>query len=376
MNNTNSLGQFLSILYVSPLLVRFTVVLSLASLLINCTDITEAVTPPAAVNNRSNVVLVRTTQVENRQFDELLYFAAIARARQRASLSFQVGGTVQARHAEIGQSVVKGEVVATLYNPQLQPAADAAQARLEQLRSDLYQAKRDLVRFEEIHEQGLLAIQSIEQQRTLVQSTLASIDNAKALADQTRQLNEERELLAPFAGRIEAVLLEPGEFAQPGHAVMRLAAQDGMEVEVRVPPHILGATQAGQEIPVRDSLTGMSYMGVVSKVGGTSSGENGLYPLVVNMQGGNLKGGESLEVGIKRITAAQISIPIGAIMRSAAGLTVFKNEGGIAKRTNVEVTQITGDRAVLVAGSLNFEDEVVYAGLSRLADRDEIEVLQ
>ena len=157
---------------------------------------------------------------------------------------------------------------------------------------------------------------------------------------------------------------------------MRLAAQDGMEVEVRVPPHILGATRAGQEIPVRDSLTGMSYMGVVSKVGGTSSGENGLYPLVVNMQGGNLKGGESLEVGIKRITAAQISIPIGAIMRSAAGLTVFKNEGGIAKRTNVEVTQITGDRAVLVAGSLNFEDEVVYAGLSRLADGDEIEVLQ
>jgi hypothetical protein len=63
-------------------------------------------------------------------------------------------------------------------------------------------------------------------------------------------------------------------------------------------------------------------------------------------------------------------------MRSAAGLTVFKNEGGIAKRTNVEVTQITGDRAVLVAGSLNFEDEVVYAGLSRLADGDEIEVLQ
>ena len=111
-------------------------------------------------------------------------------------------------------------------------------------------------------------------------------------------------------------------------------------------------------------------------MGGTSSGENGLYPLVVNMQGGNLKGGESLEVGIKRITAAQISIPIGAIMRSAAGLTVFKNEGGIAKRTNVEVTQITGDRAVLVAGSLNFEDEVVYAGLSRLADGDEIEVLQ
>jgi RND family efflux transporter MFP subunit len=360
---------------VSSMLIRFIAACSLAALLVSCSDNTEPVTPIAADNNTPNVVLVRTTQVEDRQFDELLYFAAIARARQRASLSFQVGGTVQARHSEIGQTVRKGEVVATLYNPQLQPAAEAAEARLQQLRSDLDQSKRDLVRFEEIHDQGLLSIQCVEQQRTLVQSASAAIDNAKALAVQTSQLNEERELLAPFTGRIEAVLLEPGEFAQPGQAVMRMAAEDGMEVEVRVPPHILGAMQAGQEIPVRDSLTGKSYTGVVSEVGETSSGENGLYPLVVNMEGGNLRGGESLEVGIKRITDAQISVPVGAIMRSAAGLTVFKNERGIAKRTKVEVTQITGDRAVLVAGSLNIEDEVVYAGLSRLADGDKIEVL-
>jgi RND family efflux transporter MFP subunit len=364
---------------IRPILTRITVACLLAALLTTglgaCSDSTEVSTPIAANSYSSNAVLVRTAVVEDRQFDELLYFAAIARARQRASLSFQVGGTVQARHAQIGQRVVKGEVVATLYNPQLQPAAEAAEARLQQLRSDLDQAERDLVRFEEIHDQGLLSMQNVEQQRTLVQSTLSAIDNAKALATQTSQLNEERELLAPFAGRIEMVLVEPGEFAQPGQAVMRMAAEDGMEVEVRVPPHILGAMQAGAKIPVRDSLAGKTYMGVVSEVGESSSGENGLYPLVVNMAGSDLKGGESLEVGINRMTASQISIPVGAVMRSAAGLSVFRDAQGIAKRTAVEVAQITGDRAILVVGSLGIKDKVVYAGLSRLADGDKIEVL-
>jgi RND family efflux transporter MFP subunit len=347
----------------------------LATLLVACSDSSEPAALIAPSNNTPSVVLVRTALVEERQFNELLYFAAIARARQRASLSFQVGGTVQARRAQIGQAIVKGEVVATLYNPQLKPAAEAAEARLQQLRVDFDQAERDLVRFEEIHDQGLLSIQNVEQQRTLVRSTLSAIDNAKAVAVQTSQLNKERELLAPFAGRIEAILLEPGEFAQPGQAVMRMAADDGIEVEVRVPPHILGVMQVGQEMPVRDSLTGKTYVGVVSEVGETSSGENGLYPLVVSMEGQNLKGGESLEVGIKRITDAQISIPIGAVMRSAAGLTVFKVARGIAQRTKVEVAHITGGRAVLVAGSLNIADEVVYAGLSRLADGDNIGIL-
>ncbi|MFT6010580.1 MAG: hypothetical protein ACI96P_000811, partial [Candidatus Azotimanducaceae bacterium] len=65
----------------------------------------------------------------------------------------------------------------------------------------------------------------------------------------------------------------------------------------------------------------------------------------------------------------------GAVMRSAVGLTVFKIARGIAQRTKVEVAHITGGRAVLVAGSLNIADEVVYAGLSRLADGDKIKVL-
>jgi multidrug efflux pump subunit AcrA (membrane-fusion protein) len=99
MSKINGLCQCLNIVDAKRLLVRFTVACSLAALLVNCTDITEAVAPAAAVKSMPNAVLVRTTQVENLQFDELLYFAAIARARQRASLSFQVGGTVQARHS-------------------------------------------------------------------------------------------------------------------------------------------------------------------------------------------------------------------------------------------------------------------------------------
>ncbi|WVM93453.1 hypothetical protein ULG90_05840 [Halopseudomonas pachastrellae] len=48
-----------------------------------------------------------------------------------------LSGGWHAGHAaiEIGQQVAAGEVLATLYNPQLEPARDAARARLAELQA-------------------------------------------------------------------------------------------------------------------------------------------------------------------------------------------------------------------------------------------------
>ena len=73
---------------------------------------------------------------------------SVARARQRANLTFQVGGVIASRTVEIGQQVTQGEELAQLYNPQLLPARDAASARLEQLESDNRQAVLDLERIQ------------------------------------------------------------------------------------------------------------------------------------------------------------------------------------------------------------------------------------
>ena len=63
-------------------------------------------------------------------------------------------------------------------------------------------------------------------------------------------------------------------------------------------------------------------------------------------------------------------------MRSAQGLTVFKlDNGDRVRRVSVDVARITGDRVLLADGSLKEGDQVVYAGLTRLADNDRVNVL-
>jgi len=343
-------------------------------LLVACGDSSEIETQ-ATVADRVSVRAAAVQTVES--FPEY-YFAGTTRVRQRATLSFQLSGTLAERHVEIGDQVIEGQKLARLHNPQLAPARDAAQARLAQLTSDLSQARRELQRIDALHSRGVVAVQDLEQQQARLDSLQAAIDNANADLSQAEDLLMETELKAPFAGTIENVLLEPGEYLQPGQAVMRMSSDDGLEVEVNLPPHLIGDLHIGQTVDVRRSLDGRALSGQVLELG-QSNTRSSLYPLVVSLDDQYLQTGEAVEVSIIQPQDNALALPITAIMRSAGGLSVFRLTNGRAQRVPVAVSQIQGELAILAStpdtGTLAAGDAVVYAGLTRLTDGDLVEVL-
>src|SRR5690606_30494417 len=134
-------SQFISSLHTirSPIMsARILVILAILSLLHACSPAPSLEGPPDSV---ISAVPVRVAPVELRAGTEVLRFASVARVRQRANLTFQVAGVIAEREVEIGQEVAQGQVLVRLYNPQLLPAGDAAQARLDQLESERGRAR-------------------------------------------------------------------------------------------------------------------------------------------------------------------------------------------------------------------------------------------
>ncbi|UAW97112.1 efflux RND transporter periplasmic adaptor subunit [Halopseudomonas nanhaiensis] len=320
-------------------------------------------------------VPVRVTEVSLAQATEPLRFAGVVRARQRAGLTFQVGGVLKERSVELGQRVEAGQVLARLYNPELLPARDAARAKLAELQAQTAQAERDLQRAEQLFERGVVSTQQREQQRSRLEALQAGVASARASLRQTEQLQGETELRAPFAGSIEALSVEPGEFVSPGQPVMRLAASDGHEVEVRVPARLLVGLETGQSVPVWNSLSGEQGAGRVIEIGLGSSTGGSLYPLVIGVEGDLARSGDGVEVGLLATRLPQTTVPVSAIMRSPNGLAVFRIEQDRARRVAVQVSALQGERAVLQGDALTTGDKVVYAGLTRLAEGDAVELL-
>lgn len=345
----------------------------------------------AAVGEQPHVVPVRAVEVTASVAAEPLRFAGSVRARDRASLTFQVGGVLRSRQVEIGQQVQAGEVLAALYNPELVPARDAARARLNEIKAQAEQARREQQRGEQLFERGVLSTQELEQQSARLAALDASVSSARAALKQSEQLSAESQLRAPFGGRVEALLVEPGEFVAPGQEVMRLASSNGLEVEVRVPAHLIGDLVVGQTLPVWSSLTGSSLtgssltgsqadgrqaVGRLLELGQGASQAGVLYPMVVSLDSTQFRSGDAVEVGIERNMGDALRVPLSAVMRSADGLAVFQvTEEGKVKRVAVSVSAMQGEQAILSNSPLKQGDQVVYAGLTRLADGDAVELL-
>ncbi len=320
------------------------------------------------------LVPVRVAEVAAADQAEMLHFAGSARARQRASLTFQVGGTLASRPLQLGQAVAAGDVLATLYNPQLEPARDAARARLAELQVQAAQARRDLQRTEQLFQRGALSKADQEQQAARLEALQAGVRSARASLQQSERLNSETRMRAPFDGTIEDLLVEPGEFVAAGQPVLQMAASGGAEVEVLVPAELLQGLEIGQVVPVWSVLRDVQLEGRLAEIGRGASVGSVLYPLVVSLDA-QVMAGEALEVGLQPVRADGLSVPLAAVMRSAEGLSVFRLAGERVERVGIAVAGFEGERALIGEGALAAGDQVVYAGLSRLADGDSVELL-
>jgi len=347
-------------------------VMALTVLLVTACGSTE---PPT--DRGTQTIAVRTAEVTGGQTEGVpLRFSGIVQAAQRATLTFQVSGTLRALVVDLGQKVDAGDLLARVYNPALEPARDSAEARLDELQTQFDQAQREWERSRRLHERGVVSEQALEQLQSRRDSLRASMATASASVAEASRLLEESELRAPFAGRVEALLVEQDEFVAAGQPVVRLSSPQGREVEVRVPAYLLSHVALGNLLPVWSvqDRSRQPANGSVIEIAQAGSIRGELHPVLVNLPADTLEPGEPVEVGITPITMTATTVPMLAVMKSNGGASVFRVVDGVARRLPVRVQRIVGERVVVASSELANGDRVIYAGMTRVADGDAVEV--
>ena len=105
---------------------------------------------------------VRTLTVSGSQTLAAYEYAAEIRARTESRLGFRVGGKLQSRSVNLGDSVKVGQVLAQLDGQDLRLGQEAARAAVAAAQTNLDQVTADYKRFKELrdqaHTEGLLGI--------------------------------------------------------------------------------------------------------------------------------------------------------------------------------------------------------------------------
>ncbi len=188
-------------------------------------------------------------------------------ARRQATVSAQITGTLSEVLIEEGDHVEAGQVLARLDDTAQQANLAQAQAQIAQARAQagqfkarLDQARRDLVRQQDLVGRKLVSKQAVETAQTEVTSLAAqltaqqrSVDLAAAQARSVQVQLDYTTVRAPFAGVIIAKAAQVGEIISPLSAgggftrtgVGTIVDMDSLEIEVDVNESYINRVEPG-----------------------------------------------------------------------------------------------------------------------------------
>lgn len=318
---------------------------------------------------------VRVGEVRRGSLGGLSGIAGITSPFRRATVAAEVGARIVERHVEPGQHVAAGDALVTVDAETLSIAVDEARATLDAREVDLAEAQRALDRGDELRRNGAIsegqhdelgfAKKRAESTRTLADAALRRAQRARADAV----------VRAPFAGTVERIEVQVGDYLSPAAPVATLA--DFARVRLRAGVTASEAARLTPGAPAEVSipaLGGYETTASVHSIGQMADETTGTYPveLWLDNEDRAIRGGM---VGQVRMAAAAgeegALVPRNAVLRRQGRLAVYvveARDGALrVYAQDVRVGQQQGDYVELLEGP-EPGARVVVDGLFALTD--------
>ncbi len=200
--------------------------------------------PPATVS---------TMIVGSSEWQPKLSSVANVRAFRGVDLSPEIGGLVDSVAIKSGMDVQQGEVLIKLND-----ASDVAQLNSLKAMADLAKVIND-------RDRQQLAIQAIS--KNVFDTSNADAKSKLAQVEQQAALVAKKSLKAPFSGRVGIVMINPGQYVNPGDKLVTIQTLDPIFVDFNLPQSTAGQIAVGQEIIVTtDAFKDASFAGKITAI--------------------------------------------------------------------------------------------------------------
>lgn len=323
------------------------------------------------------VVSVRTQTITEEPPLELLQISSTTKSAETAVLRFQVSGRIIAKNFKLGDKIDKGDVLAKVYNPELEPITQRAKVNLARVASEAQQSKRDFDRLNELYKQKAVTRQEWEQAKTLFKSAEKSQAAANAELKRAQQVSKELELVAPFAGIVTEVMINVGEVVTVGGAAVRISNPSAVELRLPISDRLIKQLSVGQMVWVDRALepNDEKVEGTIIEI--SPYREQGSLPeVLVALDAQEIGPGEAVNVFLSIKASSGISLPISSVIMTGETTTaVYRVVDGRATLVAIRPLRV-GANYVLVDQGVMPGDALVTQGIANLYDGVKVQVMQ
>lgn len=269
----------------------------LALLTISCGD---KETQPAVDNTPAIPVTVQA--ITDNNSSPFLAVSGKVQAANSAQLSTRMMGFVNDVPVNVGDQVIKGQLLVAINNADLQAKKGQVNASITEATAAFNNAQKDYNRFK-----NLFADNSASQKE--LDDITANFNMAKARLEGAQQMKNEinaqfaySNITAPFNGVITSKNIKKGDMANPGQPLLSIEAPGDFEVMAMVPETEISQIKKETEVQVTISSIQQTLTGKVKEVSTSAQQTGGQYLVKITL--------DKTEVPILSGMFATIAFPV------------------------------------------------------------------
>lgn len=317
---------------------------------------TEAPTAPA-----ERVAQVRTVILTPRTVVDRTSLPAGLEALHRAVLAAEVGGAVEAVRGELGQTVAKGQTLATIDERALTQQVAEAEAWLRQAKLQYERAQNLFERKAVTKAQLLDAITNRDVAEARIASARLALDKAR--------------VVAPWSGRIAVRHVEVGSFVAPGTPLFELVDASRVKVRAEARAADVRYLEVGRPVEVTfDAYPGEKFPARIERLGAELDPQSRTLAVEAELANadGRLKPGMLARLDIPRQeVAGAFVVPMSALIDLGGTQAVWTVVEGRAARRGVTTGLVIGEEVVVTG--LPAGTHVIVEGQQAVGENQPVE---
>ncbi|HSG11866.1 MAG TPA: efflux RND transporter periplasmic adaptor subunit [Gammaproteobacteria bacterium] len=321
---------------------------------------------------------------------------------RRAALHFELSGQVEQRAVEPGQSVAAGDLLLALSAGDYADALAEAEAQhvqetrnisrdrelLALARKNYALQKNDLARLEQLGAESLVSKSHLDEVRIQLirlESEVAQLKASTGSADARLALKaaarnraarnlERARLQAPFAGTVNSVHVQSGDYVTPSQTVVELVDASSLDLYVEVRGNVAQSLSQGQAVTV--SVNGLDLPGEVIALQLDPDPVTFTHALRVRLAGNNARPGQVAQVRLPlQARAGVTAIPSTAVLFEEGHTYVYRVLDDTLEQVAVSLGERVDDLQIVLAG-IHPDDVVVTRDVAALSDGQTVTIEQ
>ena len=321
------------------------------------------------LENNSKNPIVSTSRIIKQDFNHYVELQGDVKSEKIISIYPEFSGIVNEIFVKSGESVDKGQILATIDDGGLKQ-------QLSQLQITYNLAKTTYERQERLWGQKIGSEIQYLESKSMFEA------QSKAIEQLTKQLNKTI-IKAPFSGIIDNVIVKKGEVVYPARSnLMLLINMQEMYVESKVPENYINSITKGKDVVIEAPMLNIALKSKIRLVANYINPLNRTYRIEAEIPKNNYKIKPNLNVKLKvndytsedAILIMLNHINIDSNNDEYVYKIINKDGKNYALKTIIETGKNNGNFIEVLKG-LTENDEIVSEGARKITNNSEVKII-